>query len=470
MQPNLLPIKETLASLPADWPDELLPDIRKMFQAAHTKLVIIDDDPTGNQTVFNIPVLSRWSVAALQAEIDNDLPAFFILTNSRSLPAPQANAIAEEIGANLAEASRLVGRKIAVVSRGDSTLRGHFPGEVFSLVQGLQSDFSAWLLMPALIGADRYTIADIHYAVEGDWLVPVGETAYAQDRTFGYRSSNLRSWVEEKSNGEISDERIFSISIEDIRLGGPQKVFEKLMKLPQGSVVIANAASRRDFEVVVKGLLQAEDLGQRYIYRTTATFIPARIGLADYPYLEPHDLHLPTSQGGLLIIGSYVPKTSQQMQSLFDREPVFRLEVNTTNLLNKETREAEIRSIASLADQSLQAGQDTVIYTSRDLVATDDPDQNLIIGQHVSSGLIEILKQIRVRPRYLLAKGGITSHDIANKGLDMERAMVLGQLCQGISVWQMGHETRYPDLVYIVFPGNVGTTETLADVVHKLRS
>jgi uncharacterized protein YgbK (DUF1537 family) len=468
MESDRLPLKETLANLPPEWPEDLLPAIRLMFQAAHTKIVVLDDDPTGNQTVFNIPVLTQWPVDALRAELDNDLPAFFLLTNSRSLPTAQAEQIGVEIGRNLAEASRLSGHSIAVVSRGDSTLRGHFPEEVYSLAQGLQAEFDAWLLMPALIGAGRFTIGDIHYAVEGDWLMPVGKTVYAQDATFGYRSSNLRAWVEEKSKGHIPAESVASISIEDIRLGGPERVFEILMGLPRSCVAVVNAASRRDFEVLVKGILHAERLGRRYIYRTTATFIPARFGLAPYPFLRAQELNLPAESGGLLIIGSYVPKTSRQLDVLFEREPITRLEVNVTNLLADNRRSIEIELVASRADRSLQLGQDTVIYTSRALVSTDDPNRNLEIGQHISSGLIEIVKHIRVRPRYLLAKGGITSHDVATLGMGVERATVLGQICQGISVWKLGPETRYPDLLYIVFPGNVGTPETLADVVQLL--
>lgn len=470
MESDRLPIQETFAKLPPEWQEDLVPSIRAQFQASNTKLVILDDDPTGNQTVFNIPVLTEWSVDYLRAELENDLPAFFILTNSRSLPSAEAERIGYEIGQNLAKASRLSRRVIAVVSRGDSTLRGHFPGEVYSLQEGLETDFDAWLLMPALIGAERYTLNDIHYVVEGDWLVPAGNTVYAQDGTFGYRSSNLRSWVEEKSNGRIAAKEVASISIEDIRLGGPQKIFDILQNLPHGSVVIANAASRRDFEVVVKGFLQAEATGRRYIYRTIATFIPIRFGLAPYPFLQPQDLNLPETGGGLVVIGSYVPKSSQQMRILFEREPIKRLEVNVNNLLDEQQRNAEISLISSQANRALENEQDTAIYTSRDLVLTDNPERNLEIGRLVSSGLIEILRQIQVRPRYLLAKGGITSHDIATKGMGVKRALVLGQLCQGISVWQFGPETRYKDLAYVVFPGNVGTNETLADVVRKLRN
>jgi uncharacterized protein YgbK (DUF1537 family) len=470
MELESLMLKETLDSLPPEWPEDLLPSIKDLFQASNAKLVVLDDDPTGNQTVFNIPVLTQWSVDLLRAELENDIPAFFILTNSRSLPAAEAEEIGCEIGRKLAEASSLSERSIAVVSRGDSTLRGHFPGEVFSLQQGLGIDFDAWLLMPALIGAGRYTLNDIHYVVEGDWLVPAGNSVYAQDGTFGYQSSNLRSWVEEKSGGRILAENVASISIEDIRHGGPQKILQILMNLPHGSVIIANAVSRRDFEVVVKGLLLAEATGRRYIYRTTATFLPIRFGLAPYPFLQPQDLNLPSAGGGLIVVGSYVPKTSQQMKILFEREPITKLEVNVNNILDQHNNLAEIKSIASQADHALEQGQDTVIYTSRDLVLTNDPERNLEIGRLVSSGLIEILKQIQARPRYLLAKGGITSHDVATKGMGVQRAMVLGQLCQGISVWQFGPETRYKDLAYVVFPGNVGTAETLADVVRRLRN
>jgi uncharacterized protein YgbK (DUF1537 family) len=465
-----LHLKETLERLPPDWPEDPLPAIRSLFQEASKKIVILDDDPTGNQTVFNIPVLTQWRVETLRSELDNDLPAFFILTNSRSLPTSMAQTVGFEIGKNLTEASRLSGRLIAVVSRGDSTLRGHFPEEVGSLVDGMKIDYDAWLLIPALIGAGRYTIGNVHYVLEGEWLVPVGQTVYAQDGTFGYHASDLRKWVAEKSQGQILDEAVEAISLNDIRLGGPERVFEILMGLPHGCVAIVNAASRRDFEVLVKGILLAEAQKRQYIYRTTATFIPARFGLAPYPLLQREDLNLSDTGGGLIIIGSYVPKTTQQIEVLFEREQITRLEVNVPNLLNANKRLAEIKSVALQADRSMQRNQDTVIYTSRELVYTNDPEQNLVIGHHISSGLIEILNHIQVRPRYLLAKGGITSHDVATKAMGVQRAMVLGQICQGVSVWQMGLETRYPNLDYIVFPGNVGTPETLADVVRKLRS
>ena len=157
------------------------------------------------------------------------------------------------------------------------------------------------------------------------------------------------------------------------------------------------------------------------------------------------------------------------MKILFEREPITQLEMEVANLLDENKRTVEIKSIASKADHALQLGQDVAIYTSRNLVASADPNQSLLIGQQISSGVIEVLKRIQIQPRYLLAKGGITSHDVATKGMGVQRAMVLGQICQSISVWQFGPETRYPGLAYIVFPGNVGEPEDLADLIRKLR-
>jgi len=73
-----------------------------------------------------------------------------------------------------------------------------------------------------------------------------------------------------------------------------------------------------------------------------------------------------------------------------------------------------------------------------------------------------------VQPNYILVKGGITSHDIAIQGLGMKRSEVIGQLLPGVPVWKMGEETRFPNIKYIVFPGNVGGEKSLYQITQKL--
>lgn len=94
----------------------------------------------------------------------------------------------------------------------------------------------------------------------------------------------------------------------------------------------------------------------------------------------------------------------------------------------------------------------------------------MAIGRQVSDALTRVVAQVSVRPRYVLAKGGITSSDTATQALKVKRAQVVGQIRAGVPVWQLGNESKFPGLSYVVFPGNVGEEDTLTQVVHQLRA
>jgi uncharacterized protein YgbK (DUF1537 family) len=459
---------ERLASLPDEWPADLRPAIQRQLAAHPHKVVILDDDPTGTQTVHDIPVLTEWSVEALEAELTNDLPAFYMLTNSRSMMLDAAQAINTSIGESLRAAARRSGRPFVVVSRSDSTLRGHFPGEVAALAGALGDEFDAWLLVPFFLEGGRLTIDDIHYVASAEQLVPAGATEFARDRAFGYRASNLRAWVAEKTAGRVPAEMVASISLDDIRRGGPVRVAERLADLRGGRICVVNAASMRDLEVVVAALLEVEAHGKRFLYRTAASFVQVRAGLAPRPPLAHEELGLPETGGGLVMVGSYVPTTSRQVVALLDLGGVTALEVDVTALIDDDRRDSEIARVARLAEEGLRCGEDVLVVTSREIVAGPDAAGSLGIGRRISDGLCAIQRQIAVRPRYLVAKGGITSSDLATSGLGVRRALVLGQALPGVPVWRLGAESRYPGLVYVVFPGNVGGPEALAEVVAML--
>ena len=389
--------KSTLiGSLPDEWPEDLLPAIREAVEASGRKVVVLDDDPTGTQTVHDIPVLTEWTVEALCSELTHDLPAFYLLTNSRSLPLTEAQSLNAEIGRNLREASRITDREFVVVSRSDSTLRGHFPGEIESLVEALHEDFDAWLVIPFFLEGQRYTIDDVHWVAEGEWLIPAGETPYARDATFGYRASDLREWVEEKTEGRVPADAVASISIEDIRVGGPERIVDKLKSLPEGSVCVVNSASMRDMEVFVLGLLEAEARGRRFLYRTAASFVRARIGLPSRPLLTSGELGLPDAGGALCIVGSYVPKTTQQVEHLLQLPNVTPVEINVRVLLG-ERRSEEIERVAEVTDQGLRQGDTIVVFTSRELVTGQDADTNLSIGQQISESIVDVVRARRAQ-------------------------------------------------------------------------
>jgi uncharacterized protein YgbK (DUF1537 family) len=464
-----MPKEALLASLPQPWPESLLPTIQQQLAVGQRSLIVLDDDPTGTQTVYDLPVLTEWTVETLGAELAQGTPTFYILTNSRSLPLPAAQELNAEIGRNLMAAAQATGRDFAVVSRSDSTLRGHYPGETDALTAALGQQVDATLIIPFFLEGGRFTINDVHYVAEGEQLVPAATTPFARDAAFGYRNSDLRAWVEEKTGGRVAAATVASITIDDVRLGGPTAVAQKLLNLPVGAVCIVNCASTRDMEVFVYGLLKAEATGRHFLYRTAATFVQVRAGLAPRAPLTAADLDLPATGGGLIVVGSYVPKSTTQLNALLTQPDLVQVEVNVDALLVDREQAAEVARIVAITMVALQRGRDVVVYTSRRLVTGSDAVSSLAIGQRISASLVALVQGLGARPRYLIAKGGITSSDLATKALGVKRALVRGQILPGIPLWEVGAESRYPGLLYIVFPGNVGGDDALVQAREKLR-
>ncbi|MCE7982110.1 MAG: hypothetical protein DYG89_13020 [Caldilinea sp. CFX5] len=469
MSTQPMPKEALLASLPQPWPESLLPTIQQQLAVGQRSLIVLDDDPTGTQTVYDLPVLTEWTVATLCAELAQGTPTFYILTNSRSLPLPAAQELNAEIGRNLVAAAQATGRDFAVVSRSDSTLRGHYPGETDALTAALGQQVDATLLIPFFLEGGRFTINDVHYVAEGDQLVPAAATPFARDAAFGYRNSDLRAWVEEKTGGRVAATSVASITMDDVRLGGPDAVAQKLLNLPAGAVCIVNCAGTRDMEVFVSGLLQAEAAGRHFLYRTAATFVQVRAGLAPRSPLTATDLNLPANGGGLIVVGSYVPKSTNQLNALLVQPDLVQVEVNVDALLDDGQQAGEIARIITVTTAALQQGQDVVVYTSRRLITGADAVSSLAIGQRVSASLVALVQGLGVRPRYLVAKGGVTASDLATKALGVKRALVRGQILPGIPLWEVGAESRYPGLIYVVFPGNVGGDDALVQARQKLQ-
>ena len=463
-----IPLQETLSSLPPEWPEDLLPAIQAENRDCGASIVVLDDDPTGTQTVYDVPILTDWTTKSLTCELHAKTPLFYVLTNSRSLTEAAARNLATEIGMNLKTAAQQTGRSFVVISRSDSTLRGHFPAEVDALADALGQTNAIRILIPFFLEGGRYTIGDTHYVKEGAYLVPAHETPFAQDAVFGYSCSNLPKWVGQKSQGQVSPDAVVTLTLDDIRRGGPKRVEEKLRTCRQNGVCVINAASYRDLEVATVALIRAERRGQGFLYRTAASFVRVRAGLTGRPLLTVKDLALPEKSGALLVVGSYVPRTSEQISYLKKHAKIRSIEVQVTQLLSEAKRDAEIRRLISLVDETLDKNSDVMIYTSRDLVTGQNAEENLAIGSQISNGLVDLVRRISVRPRYILAKGGITSSDLATKALRIKRAVVLGQILPGVPVWKTGPETAFADMPYIVFPGNVGGRDALVQIIDKL--
>ncbi|TYA78740.1 four-carbon acid sugar kinase family protein [Seonamhaeicola marinus] len=440
----------------------------ELFKVLGKACIVIDDDPTGNQTVYDIPLLSNWNIETLVKELKVS-PVFYILTNSRSLSAQETSKVYKEIAENIYQASKITGRDYTIVSRSDSTLRGHFPLEPSTLQKSLGLSKAITVFIPVMFEGKRVTLNDTHYIKEDDELIPVSQTPFSQDHSFKYSTANLKAYIQEKSSGLINASEVYSFSLETIRNTNVELLSQDILNLPDSCYCIFNSLGYEDLDKATNALLHAEKQGKRIIYRTSSSFVPSYIGLTPKGLLNVEDLlSVSTNHGGLTIVGSYVKKSSEQLQEalqLFDATTT--LEVNIEKVLGNEASKY-LESLIHILDTNIRTGKHTIVYTSRKLVTGSDANATINIATTISNALVSIVNGLNERPKYLIAKGGITSHDLAIKGLEMKRSKVIGQIQPGIPVWKMDEQTKFPNLPYIVFPGNVGTTKTLKDVITKL--
>lgn len=454
------------SSLPKSKSLDLNASIQVAKEQKLDTIVVLDDDPTGTQTVHGIPVLTSWSEKAIQKEFEKGTPLFFILTNSRSLDKASAESLAFTIGQRIRQAAKLSNRKTWVISRGDSTLRGHYPEEVDALELGLNYKHGIHFIIPAFIEGGRFTINDIHYVLKEDQLIPAGRTPYAKDKAFGYQSSNLKGWVEEKNEGILPASEVVSISLKDIRTLSLEKLTNRLNQLEPGTVCIVNAAAYTDLKTFTLALLRSS---VQPVLRTAASFVASIAAQKSRRLLTAIEITPPGERGGLIVVGSYVPTTSQQLNYLFQKNSeVVPIEINVRKLLAAKKISSQCQSYSERIDKGIAEGKTVVMYTSRELISALTAEENLQIGQRISRSITKIVKNISVQPKYILTKGGITSSDIATKSLGVERVIAQGQIINGVTVWKLGTETKFPGLSQIIFPGNVGSEKSLAEIIDKL--
>lgn len=469
----------------AETPDALLPDwltglpesdpalqasVRQL--AGGRRLVVLDDDPTGMQTLYGLPVLLRWDGDEIRQALSANWPAVYILTNSRSMDAAGAERTVREVMQKLVAVASALDLKLRVLSRSDSTLRGHFPLETDLIAGELQgvTPVSGTVLVPAFIEGGRVTHGGVHYLIEGGRPLPVGDTEFASDPAFGFRASSLPDWVEEKTAGRTPAAQVQVLTLTTIREGGPQGVADWLEGLPTPFVAAADAICQHDLEVVALGALMAEGRGVNVLFRTAASMVRALAGLAGRELLPISGLLSPRSQaGGLCVVGSFISKSSEQLSRLLALPGVQPVELDVNRVLDGAAQD-EVARVAGLVNAHLSAGKDAVLYTSRIVRTGASADLSLDIGRAVSGALTDVVQRLRTEPGFLIAKGGITSHNVAFQGLGAHAALVLGQALPGVPVWELGPETPFPGLPYIVFPGNVGGPSSLNELYASLQA
>jgi uncharacterized protein YgbK (DUF1537 family) len=454
---------EILQGWPGSVPDARC-HIRASLEASGQKLVVIDDDPTGTQTVRDVPVYLDWSASAIREAITAEEPVFYVSTNSRSLPPEEAVPLSEGLGRILAAEARKAGVRPLIASRSDSTLRGHFPVEVDALAKGLGIEPDGVIIAPAFFEGGRYTLDDVHLVIRGGDVVSAEQTEFARDPVFGYRSGDLKEWVEEKTGGRWRRDQIVSVSLRTLRNEGPDGVARFLGSCTGGQPVVVNAVCYADFDTFVLGLLKAEAAGKTFVYRCSASFVKSRGGFPEGSLLRPDEIS-PRGGAVLVVAGSYVERTGRQLRALLESGAAEGRELRVEALMDESLREREIRECSEWTDSCLSCGRPAVLYTSRERLPLEG-QAFLQAGRRIIAGLCEVVESVTVRPACVVAKGGITSIEIARSALRARRARVLGQILPGVPVWLLDNSSRWPGVPLVVFPGNVGDDRALLDAVR----
>ena len=450
---------------------------------SNKKIIVLDDDPTGVQTVHGIYVYTSWDSPSIEAGFREEGPLFFVLTNSRGMTAQETARVHRDIGRTIAAAARAQGRDFILISRSDSTLRGHYPLETETLKAVLEEEtglsFDGEIICPFFMEGGRYTIGNVHYVKIQDALIPAAQTEFAGDKTFGYRHSDLREWVEEKTAGAFTKDKVRAVPLELLRSPsaeeGAEKICALLMECSGFSKVIVNALCYEDIALFTAALYRAIAQEKRFLIRSAAALPKVMGGIPTKPLLEVKDL-FPESRlssnprGGLVMIGSHVQKTSRQLELLMEKEGLSAIEFNVHLVTEEEKFSQEIERVQALCNESLEAGRSTVVYTSRELLVlnTGNKEDELRVSLKIAAAITGFVSGLSGQPRYIIAKGGITSSEIGTIALGVKKALVLGQILPGIPVWLTGEESRFPHTPYIIFPGNVGEEGDLRRIVDML--
>ena len=460
--------------------------------AGRFKIVVLDDDPTGSQTVHSCPLLLQWDRATLLKGLAHPSPLLFVLANTRAL-APEAAAvrvqeIARALKGAMAELDAFT--HWLIVSRGDSTLRGHFPGEVDGLEAEL-GPFDATFLVPAFLQGGRTTVAGVHL-LHGE---PVHTSAFGRDGLFGYGTSFLPDWVAEKTAGRISADQVELVGVEELDgapEAGPQQggfdqgsfqvLFQRLAGLEGNRCVAVDAERPQQLGALAAAVREltapsaAERWGRprRFLSQSAASWIEALAQLPPQPLAPEGLVQLRRLDGrgaplpGLVLVGSHVPLADAQLEVLLAEPGCGGVEIAVAKLARVLEGPVPLEMLASLEqawlaqlEAVLAAGQTPVLFTSRGELACRSSAERRRLGLELAALMARLAAALAPQLGYLISKGGITTHTLLADGLGLARVELQGQLLPGLSLVLTPSKGVVAGLPVLTFPGNLGDPETL---------
>ena len=420
-----------------------------------TKIVVLDDDPTGSQTVHGCLLLTRWDVDTIKSALTDDAPLFFVLTNTRGMDAQQAANITREVCLNLRAALaelKTVGKVInpIMVSRSDSTLRGHYPVETDVIAEEM-GPFDAHFLIPAFFEGGRITNEGIHYLIVDGTPIPVHETEFARDSVFGYKHSYMPDYVEEKTKGRIPASEVKHFTLDEVR----GDCLTQLIALEKNHCCVVDCIQQSDLDQFATQIHQAAAKGKRFLFRSGASLLTSLAQLTPQP-VAANDMreYVRNGKAGVVIVGSHVQKTTSQLNVLLKQDRITAVEIDVSRIAAE--RNVLLNSVVEAACKAHELGNTPVIYTSRVELVFADQQTRLQFGETVSAFLMDVVKALPEQIGFLISKGGITSNDVLSTGLALQTSRVLGQIMAGCSVVRCPGPSTLSRLTCRYFPWQCG--------------
>ena len=438
------------------------------------KFVVIDDDPTGSQTVHDCLLLLKWDCSTLVKGFESKSNLFFILANTRSLSENDAKLKIEEICKNLntVMASQVFEEEIIFISRGDSTLRGHNFLEPSALNSCL-GPFDATFHIPAFIEGKRLTINGSHFVDK----IPISQTIFATDKIFGYETSNVKNLLFQQSKSQINFEDIQNLLLSDIEMLNDEEnniVFNTLKNLKNNKhliVDVENYSQLKKFSLVIKKLIKQK----KFLFRTAASFISSISEKKSVSEVETLFSNLrirskeKSSLPGLIIVGSYVELSTIQLKNLLEISNCNPIELDvfeffkiTSSGNNHKRRNLFKKKFSKEIRFSFEKGKTPVLFTSRKFMSLDYSEQFNFYNS-LASFIAELVADLKYEIGYLVSKGGITTNVILSNGLNADYVYLEGQILTGISVvtCKLKNDEKLP---IVTHPGNIGTKDSLVNI------
>ncbi len=446
------------------------------------KIIIIDDDPTGSQTVNDCNLILRWDYETLLKGLKDSSNLLFILANTRSLSKEDVKIRLKEICSALREImnnSSFAEEDFVLISRGDSTLRGHNFLEP-DIINELLGPFDATFYIPAFIEGNRTTVNGNHFVDN----IPINKTIFSKDKIFGFNTSNIKELLCEQSNYQLDFNNIENICIKDfeaLETNQPSKLFMRIEKLKNNKKVIVDIMdySQLDkFSSIVRSLLKKK----KFLFRSAASFISSLSNVKrtqkDHIYFSQlrRKNNSDKAMKGLIVVGSYVELTTRQLNKVLEISLCKPIEVNVFKLYEffKIGDNLNINSLKKLILNSIRQNlireSIPVLYTSREIISPIDKNDLIQFQLFLSAFIAEIVSAIKNEIGYLISKGGITTNTIISEGLEAESVYLEGQILPGISLVTFNLLKQKGKLPIVTFPGNIGNKMSLVKALEILEN